>query len=162
MFCSRRTPQKDMDFSIGELFRNRKRHGSKDDDKPPLKMSSQILHQVGNDLGIEEAKDLAVNELLAEKIDHAYFESLADNTKLRKTMKENQHASNIMVKPPKLNLDIESCHQFQSNTFFLCLMKKVNTLPIIFQSKQSQPCLVSQNLFSCHLTSAPQVDKFMM
>ena len=107
-----------MDFSIGELFRNRKRHGSKDDDEPPLKMSRQILHQVDNDLGIEEAKDLAVNELLAEKIDHAYFESSADNTKLQKTMKENQHASNIMVKPPKLNLDIESCHQFQNNTFF--------------------------------------------
>ena len=113
-----------MDFSIGELFRNRKRHGSKDGDEPPLKMSRQILHQVDNDLGIEEAKDLAVNELLAEKIDHAYFESSADNTKLQKTMKENQHASNIMVKPPKLNPDIESCHQFQNNTSFVMTNEK--------------------------------------
>ena len=32
-------------------------------------------------------------------------------------MKENQHPSNLMaVKPPKLNLEIESCHQFQNNT----------------------------------------------
>ena len=31
-------------------------------------------------------------------------------------MKENQHPSNLMaVKPPKLNLEIESCHQFQNN-----------------------------------------------
>ena len=33
------TPQKGTDSSIGELFRNRKRHSSKDDDEPPLKMS---------------------------------------------------------------------------------------------------------------------------
>ena len=46
----------------------------------------------------------AVGELLAEKINHAYFESSADNTKLQKIMKENQHPRNLMVlKPPKLN-----------------------------------------------------------
>ena len=31
-------------------------------------------------------------------------------------MKENQHPSNLMAgKPPKLNPEIESCHQFQNN-----------------------------------------------
>ena len=44
----------------------------------------------------------AVDELLAEKINHAYFESSADNTELQKIMKENQHPSNLVdVKPPK-------------------------------------------------------------
>ena len=34
----RGTPQKDTDFSIGDLFRNRKRHGSIDEDElPPIK-----------------------------------------------------------------------------------------------------------------------------
>ena len=50
------TPQKDTDSLIRELFRNRKRKSSKDDDKPPLKMSREILHQVGDDLGIQEAE----------------------------------------------------------------------------------------------------------
>ena len=45
-------------------------------------MSREILHQVNDDLGIQETEGLAVDELLAEKIGHAYFESLVDNTKL--------------------------------------------------------------------------------
>ena len=58
----------------------------------------------------------AVDELLAEKNNHAYFDSSADNTKLQKIMKENQHPRNLVVlKPTKLNPEIESCHQFQNN-----------------------------------------------
>ena len=76
------TPQKDRDSSIGELFRNRKRHSSKDDVEPPLKMSREILHQVDDDLGIQKVEGLAVDELLATKIGHAYCESSADKAKL--------------------------------------------------------------------------------
>ena len=43
-------------------------------------MSREILHQVDDDLGIQEVEGLAVDELLAKKIGHAYFESSADNT----------------------------------------------------------------------------------
>ena len=108
------TPQKDTYSSIGELFRNRKRQSSKDDDETPLKMSRKILHQVDDDLGIQEVEGLAVDELLAAKIGHAYFESSADNAKLQKIMKENQHPSNLMaVKPPKLNPEIESFVNFK-------------------------------------------------
>ena len=115
----RGTPQKDRYSSIGDLFRNRKRHCSTDEDEPPLKMSREILHQVHDDLGIQETEGPAVDELLAGKINHAYFESSADNTKLQKIMKENQHPSNIMdVNPPKRNPEIESCHQFQNNASF--------------------------------------------
>ena len=88
-------------------------------------MSREILHQVDDDLGIQEVEGLAVDELLAKKIGHAYFESSADNTKLQKIMKENQHPSNLMaVKPPKLNPEIESCHQFQNNTSFVMTNEK--------------------------------------
>ena len=108
------TPQKGTDSSIGELFRNRKRHSSKDDDEPPLKMSREILHPVDDDLDIQEVEGLAVDELLAAKIGHTYFESSADNAKLQKIMKENQHPSNLMaVKPPKLNPEIESFVNFK-------------------------------------------------
>ena len=68
-------PQNDTDSSIGELFKNTKKHGSKDDDEPPLKMSTEILHQVDDDLGIQEAQGVAVDEILVEKIGHVYFES---------------------------------------------------------------------------------------
>ena len=34
-------------------------------------MSREILHQVDNDLGIQEAEGLAVDEFLCEKINHA-------------------------------------------------------------------------------------------
>ena len=119
------TPQKYTDSSIGELFTNRRRHGSKDDDKPPLKMSREILHQVDDDFGLPKGKGVAVDELLAGKISHAYFESSADNTKLQKLIKENQHPSNLMtIKPPKLNPEIESFHQFQNNTSFVTCNEK--------------------------------------
>ena len=52
----RGTPQKDRDFSIGDLFRNRKKHSSTDEDEPSLKMSREILHQVDKNLGIQEAE----------------------------------------------------------------------------------------------------------
>ena len=88
-------------------------------------MSREILHQVDDDLGIQEAEGSAVDELLAEKINHAYFESSADNTKLQKIMKENQHPRNLMVvKSRKLNPEIESCHQFQNNASFVMSNKK--------------------------------------
>ena len=45
-------------------------------------MSLEILHQVGDDLEIQEAEGLALNELLAETIGHAFFESSAGNAKL--------------------------------------------------------------------------------
>ena len=117
--------QKDTVSSIGELFRNRKRHGSKDDDELSLKMSREILHQVEDDLGIQEPDGLAVDEFLTEKIGHAYFDSSADNTKLQEIMIENQHRSKLMVvKPPKLNPEVDSCHQFQDNTFFVMSNEK--------------------------------------
>ena len=118
-------PQKDTDSSIGELFIKRKRQGSKDDNEPQLKMSRDILHQVDDDVDIQQAEGLAVDELLTEEIGHAYFESSADNTKLRKILKENQHPSNLMaVKRPKLNAEIESCHQFQNNASFIMSNEK--------------------------------------
>ena len=88
-------------------------------------MSREILHQVDDDLGIQETDGPAVDEFLAEKIDHAYFQSSADNTKLQKIIKENQHPSNLMaVKPPKLNPEIESYHQFQNNASFVMCNEK--------------------------------------
>ena len=40
-------------------------------------------------------------------------------------MIENQHPSNLMVvKPPKLDPEVESCHQFQDNTFFVMSNEK--------------------------------------
>ena len=88
-------------------------------------MSREILHQVDDDFGIQKGKGLAGDELLAEKIGHAYFESSADNTKLQKLIKENEHPSNLMtIKPPKLNSEIESFHQFQNNTSFVTCNEK--------------------------------------
>ena len=88
-------------------------------------MSREILHQVDDDLGIQEVEGPAVYELLATKIGHAYFESSADNAKLQKIIKENQHPSNLTtVKSPKLNPEIESCHQFQNNTYFVVTNEK--------------------------------------
>ena len=88
-------------------------------------MSWEILHQVDNDLIIHEVEDLAVDEVLATKIGHAYFESSVDNATLQKIMKENQHPSNLMaVKPAKLNPEIESCHKFQNSTSFVMTNEK--------------------------------------
>ena len=83
-------------------------------------MSREILHQVYNDLGVQEAEGPAVDKFLAEKINHTYFESSAGNTKLQKIMKENHQPSYLMVvKAPKLNPEFESCHQFQNNASFV-------------------------------------------
>ena len=78
-------------------------------------MSREILHQVDDDLGIQETDGPAVDEFLAEKIDHAYFQSSADNTKLQKIIKENQHPSNLMaVKPPKKTLKLNLIINFKT------------------------------------------------
>ena len=78
-----------------------------------------------DDLGIQEAEDPAVDELIAERINHTYFESTGDNTKLQKIMKENQYPSNLIpVKPLKLNPEIESCHEFQNNASFVMSNEK--------------------------------------
>ena len=126
-------------------------------------MSREILHQVDDDLGIQEAEGLAVDELLPEKIDHAYFESSADNTKLQKIMKENQHPNNLMaVKPPKLNPEIESCHQFQSNTSFVMSNGNILYSSQNFVVKTITIMSDITNLFSWHLTTTPQVDQLIM
>ena len=40
-------------------------------------------------------------------------------------MKKNQHPSKLMaVNPPKVNPKIESCHQFQNNTYFVMSNEK--------------------------------------
>ena len=63
-------------------------------------MRREILHQVDDNLGIQEAE--------------------ADNIKLQKIMKENKHPSNLMaIKPPKLNPKIESCQPFQNSASFV-------------------------------------------
>ena len=87
--AGRGTSQKVTDSSVRDLFRNRERYCSTDEDKPPLKIAREILHQIDDDLGIQEAEGPAVDELLAGKINHTYFESSADDTKLQKIMKEN-------------------------------------------------------------------------
>ena len=88
-------------------------------------MSRKILHQVDDDLGIQEAEDPAVDELVAERINHTYFESTGDNTKLQKIMKENQYINNLIaVKPLKLNPEIEYCHEFQNNASFVMSNEK--------------------------------------
>ena len=47
-------------------------------------------------------------------------------------MKEIRHPNNfLLVKPPKLNLEIESCHQFQNNASFVMSNEKIYTLPRI-------------------------------
>ena len=50
-------------------------------------MSREILHPVDDDLDIQEFEGLAVDELLAAKIGHAYFESSTDDAKLQKKWK---------------------------------------------------------------------------
>ena len=40
-------------------------------------------------------------------------------------MKKNEHPRKLMaVKPPKVNPKIESCHQFQNNTYFVMSNEK--------------------------------------
>ena len=75
-------------------------------------------------------------------------------------MKENQHSSNLMaVKPPKLNPEIESCHQFQNNASFVMSNEKS-----LYSSENFivKTITVSQTLFSWHLITALQVDQLIM
>ena len=118
-------PQKDRDSSIGELSRNRKRHGSKDDNEPPLKMSREILRQVDNDLGIYNRLRTWLSITLSWK---NWPCILLSHQQIILNCKNNERKSNpsnlTAIKPPKLDPEIESCHQFQNNTSFVMSNEK--------------------------------------
>lgn len=72
-------------FSVGELFRNRKRHlpnADANDPTPPIKMSWEILCQVEDDFSVLDEKGPSVHTELAKKIENVFFESSGDNIKL--------------------------------------------------------------------------------
>ena len=115
----------DNSSSVGELFRNRKRHlhqGKDDPMTPPIKMSREILNKnmVYDDLCIQEDEGPSVDPDLAKKIENVFFETSGDNAKLQKIMKYHKHPSNLMsLKPLKLNPEIDSSQNYQSNSSFV-------------------------------------------
>ena len=116
---------KDDSSSVGELFRNRKRHLPNADANgptapPPIKMSWKILGQVEDNFSVLDKEGHSVDTELAKKIENVFFESIGDNIKLQKIMKEYKHPANLLnLKPLKINPEIESSQQYQSNTSFV-------------------------------------------
>ena len=77
-------------------------------------MNRQILNQVDDDLGIQESKGLYIGKILAEKIEHAYFDTSADNIRLQKIMKDKSPSQNLAsMKLPKINPEFECAPKFK-------------------------------------------------
>ena len=78
---------KDDSSSVGELFRNRKRHLPNADANgptapPPIKMSRKILGQVEVNFSVLDKEGHSVDTELVKKIENVFFESSGDNIKL--------------------------------------------------------------------------------
>ena len=83
-------------------------------------MSREILGQAEDDFTVLDEEGPSVGTELAKKIENVFFESSEDNIKLQKIMKKYKHPANLLnLKPPKINPEIESSQQYQSNTSFV-------------------------------------------
>ena len=60
---------KDAVFLIEQIFKNRKRQYSSlgRDGEPPLKITKEILNQVGDDLGIQEPEDPWIDKIFMKR-----------------------------------------------------------------------------------------------
>ena len=89
-------------------------------------MSREILNQVDDDdLDIQESKEVCISKILAEKIEHVYFDTFADNIRLHKIMNDCSHSQNLAsMKPSKINPEIECAHHILNNTSFVMKNKK--------------------------------------
>ena len=86
----------------------------------PIKMSRKILGQVDDEFSVLDEEGPSVVTELTKKIENVFFESSGDKIKLQKIMKEYKHPANLLnLKPPKINPEIESSQQYQSNTSFV-------------------------------------------
>ena len=65
---------------------------------------------------------------LAKEIENVFTESSVDNIKMQKTMKEYKDPANLLnLNLPKVNSEIESSQQYQSNTFVMNNEKSLNS-----------------------------------
>ena len=88
-------------------------------------MSQEMLDQADDGLGIIDKEGPSIDPCLAKKIENAFFEISRDNVELQKIMRDNKNPSNLNnLKPPKINLEIESSQQFHNNTFFVMANEK--------------------------------------
>ena len=67
-------------------------------------MTREILNQVDDELDIQQSEGLCINKILAEKIEHAYFDTSGDNVRLQIIMRDNFQFQNLVsIKPPKID-----------------------------------------------------------
>ena len=92
----------------------------------PIKMSLDILVQA-DEFSLLDEKGPSVDTESAKKVENVFFESSGDKIKLQKIMKEYTNPANLSsLKPHKINPEIESSQQYQSNTSFV--MNKLKSL----------------------------------
>ena len=71
---------------IGEIFRNAKRQDNSPDrdGEPLLKLKREKFNNADDDLAIQESEGQCINNILPEKVEHAFFDTTADNIRLQK------------------------------------------------------------------------------
>ena len=83
-------------------------------------MNRHILGQVDDDFSVLDEEGSSVDKDLAKEIENVFTESSVDNIKMQKIMKEYKDPANLLnLNPPKVNSEIESSQQYQSNTFVM-------------------------------------------
>ena len=83
-----------------------------------------LIHVDDDDLGIEESKELCISKILANKIEHAFFDTFADKIGLHKIMKNCFHSQNLT-----LHEKITFSCIWTEYGYFLC--KSVNSVQIL-------------------------------
>ena len=96
-------------------------------------MNRHILDQVDDDFSVLEEEGSSVDTDLAKEIENVFTESSVDNMKMQKIMKEYKDPANLLnLNPPKVNSEIESSQQYQSNTFVMNNEKVLTQVKMIW------------------------------
>ena len=95
------------------------------DRTPPLQMSQEILHQLGNELGMNVDESRNINQGLSTQLMHSFLHASSETSSLNKIMKLCALPSNLSkMIVPKMNEEVEITSAYQNNERFISTKEK--------------------------------------
>ena len=95
------------------------------DRTPPLQMSQEILHQLGNELGMNVDESRNINQGLSTQLMHSFLHASSETSSLNKMMKLYALPSNLSkMTVLKMNEEVEITSAYQNNERFITTKEK--------------------------------------
>ena len=99
------------------------------DRTPLLQMSQEILHQLGDKMGINAYESRNINQGLYTQLMHSFLHASSETSSLNKIMKLYALSSNLpKMAVPKMNEEVEITSAYQKNERFITIKKNLCNL----------------------------------